>query len=187
MALVMWHLTLFFLTMSHVYSCTTNATIPNSNVSSTGTQCTGSLGDRCPYHCDAGYVAIGDHVCQTYVAGGHVYLNQTWFGGNCHPLCNKEGALGQDCPFKLRWRNQSSAVQWYVAPQPRVVHTLLHAVTQIFTALKRRALIRSSACSSMLRGVLMNCTGLHGLMFQVCTRTTSTSFLAPSALWQPLV
>ena len=50
--------------------CTVGATIPHSNRTTLSSGCGGVLGgvlgDECAYRCDAGYIAVGRHVCQEY-------------------------------------------------------------------------------------------------------------------------
>ena len=50
--------------------------------------CAGSLGDACAFSCEAGYRAIGRHVCQTYTAGGQTFIDAAFFGGRCERLCS---------------------------------------------------------------------------------------------------
>lgn len=49
--------------------------------------CTGTLNYACDYQCQAGYIAIGRHVCQRYEVGSAVFINNSFFGGSCQRLC----------------------------------------------------------------------------------------------------
>ena len=57
-------------------------------------------------------MAIGEHVCQDYEAGSQVFLNRTWHGGRCQPLCDDaSGTAATDCKHKMRWRDPNSPLQ----------------------------------------------------------------------------
>jgi len=61
--------------------------VANSNVTE-GSPCQGQLGTVCPFQCNPGFLAFGNHVCQNYtLLSGVVFLAQTFFGGRCEPLC----------------------------------------------------------------------------------------------------
>jgi hypothetical protein len=62
------------------------SSIPHSNTSAT--PCAGAANTICPYACDAGYVAVGTHACQSYTTtSGVVAIDDAFFGGRCDALC----------------------------------------------------------------------------------------------------
>ena len=88
----------------------------NSKVSSCPVA--GTEGTECSYQCNAGFLKVGRHVCQSYAPGGtfetHAkrrrvdehssapprsppvpFINQSYFGGSCMPLCPASSA---PCP-----------------------------------------------------------------------------------------
>ena len=72
-----------------------SSTIAHSDRSTPATACVGSVGSQCAYTCDAGFLRVGRHVCQSYrildrhdaPSTGLVVLNRTFFGGRCERLC----------------------------------------------------------------------------------------------------
>ena len=66
--------------------------IAHSNRSNAATACQGAEGDECNYTCDAGYLAIGRHVCQSYSVAGLLMINQSFSGGRCVKLCGSSPA-----------------------------------------------------------------------------------------------
>jgi hypothetical protein len=65
--------------------------IPHSNT--TVAPCTGGLNTTCAFSCDAGFLAVGVHACQSYTtASGVVAIDNTFFGGRCDPLCDARDA-----------------------------------------------------------------------------------------------
>lgn len=77
-------------------TCTTGVTLPHSNRTASAPCAVGVGGDECFYSCDAGYVARGRHVCQTYASQGRTFVNQSYSGGSCQRLCS--GGSGSSCP-----------------------------------------------------------------------------------------
>lgn len=67
--------------------CIGGGLIAHSNRSSAATACVGAMGQQCHFRCDAAYLAIGRHVCQSYSQGAQTFLNRTFFGGRCERLC----------------------------------------------------------------------------------------------------
>ena len=76
-------------TASHAtYRCTAGATIPHSSRAAPSSACPpSSAGDECTFTCDAGFLAIGRHVCQSYSTMGVAVIDQAFFGGRCDKLC----------------------------------------------------------------------------------------------------
>jgi len=65
--------------------------IPHSNT--TAAPCTGGLNTTCAFSCDAGFLAVGVHACQSYTtASGVVAIDSAFFGGRCDPLCGARDA-----------------------------------------------------------------------------------------------
>ena len=82
-------------TFSSAQNCTAAGTsVPHSDRTSES-PCVGRIGDECAYNCDAGYIRIGRHVCQTYTQGGSTIINRSFFGGRCDRLC---AATASPCP-----------------------------------------------------------------------------------------
>jgi len=67
--------------------------VPNSNTSRAPCAGGAAAGARCAFACDAGFLAVGEHVCQSYttVAGVPV-VEHAYFGGRCLPLCGGAAA-----------------------------------------------------------------------------------------------
>ena len=67
--------------------------VPNSNTSRAPCAAGAPLGTVCAFECDAGFVAVGTLVCQSYStrAGARV-IDNAFFGGRCLPLCGGAGA-----------------------------------------------------------------------------------------------
>ena len=69
------------------FTCS-DGTVAHSNVTHATTPCAGSSGDLCPFACDEGYLAIGQHACQSYTTmSGTSVLSKEFFGGRCERLC----------------------------------------------------------------------------------------------------
>lgn len=66
--------------------CSSGVIIPNSNRTHSA-PCQGVDGEECAFKCDAGYLAIGRHVCQTYSVSGKNVIDHAFFGGRCERLC----------------------------------------------------------------------------------------------------
>eukprot|EP00948_MAST-09A_sp_MAST-9A-sp1_P001145 g1145.t1 len=66
------------------------------------------LGDVCNFDCNEGYFAVGNHVCQFYEAENDIFLNNTWNGGRCLPLCGTKKDLGNNSAL-LRYKPQKNA------------------------------------------------------------------------------
>jgi hypothetical protein len=80
---------------SDAQNCTTTGTsVPHSD-RTIKSPCIGRIGDECAYSCDAGYIRIGRHVCQTYTQGGATIISRSFFGGRCDRLC---AATASPCP-----------------------------------------------------------------------------------------
>ena len=76
-------------------SCTAGATIAHSNITAAA-PCVGAEGDECTFACDAGFVRVGRHACQSYTTkSGVAVLDREWFGGRCERLCPGSAA---PCP-----------------------------------------------------------------------------------------
>ena len=72
--------------VSSTFRCR-DGTIPHSNITTTS-PCVGVDGDACYFRCDAGYLAIGRHVCQSYTTKqGRKVIHKEFFGGRCERLC----------------------------------------------------------------------------------------------------
>ena len=74
------------------FRCASGNMITHSNRSNPATACQGVEGDECSYICDAGYLAIGRHVCQSYTVAGLLMINQSFSGGRCAKLCGASPA-----------------------------------------------------------------------------------------------
>lgn len=102
-------LSLFFVLLvgSFAQGCPA-AAIAHSNVTPSSPCAAGPLGTPCPFSCDAGFVDVGAHVCQSYTtASGVAVLNNTFFGGRCDALCAGEAPCAPgDVPVR---RNVSAA------------------------------------------------------------------------------
>lgn len=81
------------------FRCDRGTIIPFSNRSSAASACDGVAGEECAYRCDAGYLAVGRHVCQNYSTMGQAVIDQSFFGGRCDRLCGP--ANGSQCPNEL--------------------------------------------------------------------------------------
>ncbi len=64
--------------------------------------CTGTINTTCKYACLPGYLASGRHVCQHYEAGGKLYVNSSFIGGQCHRLCTNtvQSCRGQQATIR---------------------------------------------------------------------------------------
>ena len=68
------------------------SSVPNSNTSAAPCAA-GAPGAVCAYACDAGFLAVGEHVCQTYsTQAGVPLIAHAYFGGRCLPLCAASAA-----------------------------------------------------------------------------------------------
>jgi len=82
--------------------CINGSQIQNSNRVGSNACFASKLGDECQYHCNEGYIAVGRHVCQSLQVGGALYLNHTFFGGQCYRLCqDMQCSSGETVP--VRW------------------------------------------------------------------------------------
>ena len=81
--------------VSSTFRCK-NGTIPHSNVTAMS-PCVGVDGDACYFQCNAGYLAIGRHVCQSYTTKkGRKVIHKEFFGGRCERLCKEEPSTCSD-------------------------------------------------------------------------------------------
>ena len=74
------------------FRCHSGGTIPHSNRSAAAAACDGLAGEECGYACDAGYLAVGRHVCQNYSTMGVSVIDEAFFGGRCDKLCGSSAA-----------------------------------------------------------------------------------------------
>ena len=74
------------------FRCHSGGTIPHSNRSAAAAACDGVAGEECGYACDAGYLAVGRHVCQDYSTMGVRVIDEAFFGGRCDKLCGSSAA-----------------------------------------------------------------------------------------------
>ena len=78
--------------------CSGGRVVPHSDRAAAANQCSGALGDKCEFKCDAGFWPVGDHVCQTYTVAAKVVIDAAFFGGGCDRLCG--GSAATSCPTK---------------------------------------------------------------------------------------
>ena len=65
----------------------TGGVVAHSNVT-LAAPCVGAIGALCPFQCNAGYLAIGRHACQSYTTkSGVKVIDSQFFGGRCERLC----------------------------------------------------------------------------------------------------
>ena len=91
-----------------------SSTIAHSDRSTPATACVGGVGAECAFTCDAGFLRVGRHVCQSYrildrhdaPSTGLLVLNRTFFGGRCDRLCSPK--LQQCRPGEAAVRHNSS-------------------------------------------------------------------------------
>ena len=59
---------------------------------------------ECAFACEAGYLAIGRHVCQSYTTTeGSTPISNEYYGGRCARLCEN-----RDCAFAVAVRSRST-------------------------------------------------------------------------------
>jgi hypothetical protein len=64
----------------------------------------GPPGAECAFACEAGYLAIGRHVCQSYTTTeGSTPISNEYYGGRCARLCEN-----RDCAFAVAVRSRST-------------------------------------------------------------------------------
>lgn len=91
------------------------STVPHSNVTAS-VPCTGALGDICPFSCDAGYLGVGQHVCQSYdTARGVTVFDNVFFGGRCDPLCTSSAAPCGEGLVPVRRNVTTTSASWCLA------------------------------------------------------------------------
>jgi len=69
------------------FRCARGTAIPHSSRSAAAPCPEGAAGAECAYSCDAGYLAVGRHVCQSYSTMGVAVIEAAYFGGRCEKLC----------------------------------------------------------------------------------------------------
>lgn len=123
-----------------------SSSVPHSNTS-TAPCADGAPGDVCPFVCDAGFVASGAHVCQSYTtASGVAAISHAYFGGRCLPLCAGGGACGAGLvPVR---QNATSADGWCLATACRTPADALLSLARGNYALWQRGRFAPTGMSS---------------------------------------